>query len=267
MPTMQPFGAAFSDALRSSPPQLAIGCGRVAALATRLAARAGARSVQILNPRISPRHWDLVIAPEHDGLVGANVIAMTGSLNPIDPAWLRDGRERFPLLGQLASPRTALLVGGPTRAAPLRHADIEDLCATLGQWLAREGGSVVVCGSRRTPGNWAALLRENFGTSPHVAWFDQRDGDNPFAGALGWADRIVVTPDSVNMISEACSTALPVFVAASDRADGRIGSFIASLLGSQRIHCLASLPEAMSSDPLQETRRVAGLVREHLSLG
>lgn len=262
----QPFGAEFSESLLHSPPQLAIGCGRIAALATRLAAGAGARTVQILDPRLSPRHWDLVIAPAHDALVGANVIATTGSLNPIDPAWLLAGREKFPQLAQLASPRMALLVGGPTRATPLQHADILGLCASLEQWLAREGGSVLVCGSRRTPGDWAALLRERFGSAPHFAWFDERDGDNPFAGALGWADRLVVTPDSVNMLSEACSTALPVYVVAPDRAGGRIATFIESLVGRDRIRALATAPEPMSLEPLQETRRVARLVRERLNL-
>src|SRR5699024_11471290 len=61
------FGADFAAAL-SAPPALAIGCGRQAALATRLVRDTGARAVQILDPRLDPSHWDLVIAPEHDGL-------------------------------------------------------------------------------------------------------------------------------------------------------------------------------------------------------
>src|SRR5690606_18090214 len=61
------FGPEFAQAL-SNPPGLAIGCGRQAALATRLLHRLGSRSVQILDPRITTRHWDLVIAPEHDQL-------------------------------------------------------------------------------------------------------------------------------------------------------------------------------------------------------
>ena len=62
------FGEEFTRALRDHPPSLAIGCGRQAALATRQARAAGARAVQILDPRIATTHWDLVIAPEHDGV-------------------------------------------------------------------------------------------------------------------------------------------------------------------------------------------------------
>ena len=94
---------------------------------------------------------------------------------------------------------------------------------------------------------------------------DAGDGVNPYPGVLGWADRIIVSPDSVNMISEACATSAPVFVAEPNLATGRIGSFIASLLERGRV-----LPQTRDCAPfpaiaLEETRRVAALVRERLS--
>src|SRR3970040_2204652 len=56
------FGEEFALAL-ANPPALAIGCGRQAALATRLLRTRGSRAVQILDPRIAPRHWDLGVGP------------------------------------------------------------------------------------------------------------------------------------------------------------------------------------------------------------
>src|SRR5690606_32833239 len=67
------FGVEFSNALNGPWPPLAIGCGRQAALATRCIRResnGAVRTVQILDPRIDPAHFDLVIAPRHDGLTG-----------------------------------------------------------------------------------------------------------------------------------------------------------------------------------------------------
>ncbi|MFB0405524.1 ELM1/GtrOC1 family putative glycosyltransferase, partial [Xanthomonas euvesicatoria] len=109
----QAFGAAFARQLQQ-PPALAIGCGRQAALATRLLRAHGSRSVQILDPRLDPRHWDLLVVPEHDALRGSNVLTLLGSLHPVDDAWLAAGRAAFPALGGLPGPRLALLVGGPT---------------------------------------------------------------------------------------------------------------------------------------------------------
>ena len=102
------FGTTF-HALQMQAPAVAIGCGRQAALATRLLRARGSRTIQILDPRLDPAHWDLVIAPEHDGLAGANVLTLLGSLNPVDDAWLADARTAFPAFAHLPSPRTAVL--------------------------------------------------------------------------------------------------------------------------------------------------------------
>ena len=95
---------------------------------------------------------------------------------------------------------------------------------------------------------------------------DQSDGSNPYPGALAWADRIIVSPDSVNMISEACATAVPVFVAEPERASGRIQRFIHSLLLKGRVRALASEFESFGAVPLLETQRIAAAVRERLNL-
>ena len=46
---------------------------------------------------------------------------------------------------------------------------------------------------------------------PHYLW--DGEGENPYFGLLGLADFLVVTCDSVNMVSEAASTGKPVYVA------------------------------------------------------
>src|SRR5690606_28846465 len=97
-------GGGFGPAFAMQPaaaPSLAVGCGRQAALATRILRARGTRVVQVLDPRLPTRHWDLVVAPAHDGLQGANVITMAGSLHPVDDDWLARARADFPALGAL----------------------------------------------------------------------------------------------------------------------------------------------------------------------
>ena len=55
----------------------------------------GTQVVQILDPRLPSRHWDLVVVPEHDALRGSNVLTLIGSLNPVDDDWLSLGRAAF----------------------------------------------------------------------------------------------------------------------------------------------------------------------------
>jgi mitochondrial fission protein ELM1 len=259
------FGTSFRSAL-STPPLLAVGAGRRAALATRLLRQRGARAVQLLDPRIDPAHWDLVLAPAHDGLQGGNVITFCGSLSPVDDAWLASARAAFPALGALPSPRTTVLLGGRTAAVRFDRGAFEVMASKLEHWLAMTGGSLLVLGSRRTPPALAALARAYWADTPGLRWFDDSDGANPYDGALAWADRVVVSPDSVNMVSEACATAAPVYVAEPGRATGRVRRFLDGLQQRGRIQPLGKLPHDAPAEPLRETARVAAEVRGRLAI-
>lgn len=260
-----PFGPNFRVECES-PPAIAIGCGRQAALATRLLRSRGAKAVQILDPRIDTRHWDLVIAPEHDGLRGENVISMLGSLHPVDDLWLAQARRAFPVLASLPAPHTVLLIGGPSKHAPLRDADFERLLQRLSAQAREESGSFSAVASRRTPDCWREALRGVDAELPGLRWRDARDGANPYAGLLGHASRIVCTPDSVNMLSEAAATLAPVFAWSADIASGRLRSFLDALRAYRRVRDFDDALAPFAVEPLRETARVAAETRARLGL-
>ncbi len=260
-------GDAFAK-LALAAPKLAIGCGRQAALATRLLRARGSKVVQVLNPRIDPRHWDVVVAPEHDDLHGENVVTLLGSLHPVDDLWLAQARRELPALATLPSPHTVVLVGGPSRHAALSNADFQSLLQMLFAAARTQGGSLSVVASRRTPPAW----RESLGRIPHdipgLRWRDEHDGANPYAALLGYADRIACTPDSVNMLSEAAATRAPVFAWRPQKVTGRPRRFLDTLLARGRIRALeqdGGLP-AYTIEPLRETARIAEAIRQRLQL-
>ena len=258
------FGPGFSTLL-AAPPALAVGCGRQAALATRLLRGRGARVVQVLDPRLPTRHWDLVVAPEHDGLRGDNVITLAGSLHPVDEAWLARARTTFASLAELPSPRIAVLVGGPSAHADFDVAGFGALMDAVEAIALHEGGSVLAAASRRTPQAVRDALRARPRRAPTLAWADDRDGANPYAGMLAWADRIACTADSVNMLSEACATAAPVYVQRPEALGGRPRRFVDDLLARGRIRPLAGDAAPFAAVPLRETARVAAEVRRRLA--
>lgn len=259
------FGPEFRGAM-AQPPALAIGCGRQAALATRVLGRHGSATVQILDPRIATRHWDLVIAPEHDRLHGANVISVLGSLHPVDDQWLAEARLRFMALGTLPQPRTALLLGGASAHAQLDAQLLEALTLRVMARADTEGGCVLATTSRRSPVELAARLQRHFAGRSGMLWSTPGDGANPYPGLLACADRIVCTADSVNMLSEACATTVPVFVAGLNRLQGRPRRFVDRLLESGRVRALDDDLADFAVIPLRETARVAAQVRERLGL-
>jgi len=241
-------------------PHWAAGCGRQAALATRLLREAGSRVIQILDPRIAHRHWDWLVIPEHDRISGANVIPMQGSLNPVDDAWLAAARAQFAWLEQFPGPRLTVLVGGDSRHGRLPVEVGREVLKLMPHWYQETGGSLLVTTSRRTPPDLAAGLARQMHALPGLYWSGPSDGPNPYPGLLAFADRILCTADSVNLLSEACATRVPVCIVGARTAKGGPGRFARRLLSSARASTslFAPLPAITA---LRETARVAAAIR------
>lgn len=247
-------------------PRMAIGCGRAASLFTRMLGRLAhgrCHTVQILDPRIDPAHWNTVIAPRHDRLSGPNVLTLLGSLNPVDDAWLADGREANPGLAELPQPRVGVLLGGPRTGLAMDAAYAETLAARLAARQQREGGSLFVLRSRRTPAEMVAIFRRVLASIPGMVWSGPDDGRNPYPGVLGWADRLVVTPDSVNMLSEACAVGCAVHTLATPVLPAKLQRFHQALREQHLLHDLdADVP--LRQPPLRETAGIAQQVRARM---
>jgi mitochondrial fission protein ELM1 len=244
-------------------PRLAIGCGRQAALLTRALRRwsgGDCFTVQILDPRIDTAHFDVVVAPRHDHVAGSNVIETIGSLHAIDDAWLASARTRFAALAVLPAPRTAVLIGASNTAQTLDAAYFVALQDRLAALHAREGGSFLVSTSRRTRPAIAQRLRDDFARWPGVFWHDERDGENPYAGLLAWADRLVVTPDSVNLLSEACATGKPVATFTSQPVQGKLAELHATLIAEGHLSALDEATEHSATGPLREIPAVVASI-------
>ena len=249
-------------------PDIAIGCGRRAALVTRVLrkwSRGGTFTVQILDPRVDTRAFDVVIAPQHDGVAGDNVIQSIGALNPVGPGWLAEARTRFARFAALPPPRTTVLIGANHRAQRLDDRYFDALLKRLGALQASDGGSFLVSVSRRTPNAVARKLRAAFAEYPGTFFGGGSDGENPYAGFLAWADRVVVTPASVNMISEASATGKPVYTFAPRPITGKLARFHAALRASGHLRALDAETDSPQPLPLAETQAIAELVRERYS--
>jgi mitochondrial fission protein ELM1 len=68
------------------------------------------------------------------------------------------------------------------------------------------------------------------------------------------------------MVSEACATTLPVFVAEPGRAHGRISEFLRELVARGRVRTQRAALEEFECEPLRAGARVAARVRQRLNL-
>ena len=76
--------------------------------------------VQIQDPRMPTRLFDLVIPPRHDRLTGENVFPITGSPGRVNADRLAGDLEHFKAeLEPLPRPRVAVIIGGKSKAHDL----------------------------------------------------------------------------------------------------------------------------------------------------
>jgi len=255
------------DRIRPPWPDLLIGSGRQSvalSIAVRKASGGRTFTVQIQNPDVNLRHFDLVAAPLHDRLSGENVVSTRGSLHGVTPACLEAAARRFaPALAHLPRPLVAVLVGGDNKVFRLTQERTWELATRLAALCRRYGAGLAVTPSRRTGAANEALLRQGLAQVSTVFW--DGSGANPYLGYLALADAIVVTCDSVNMVSEACATGKPVFVFDLEGGSGKFRRFHRRLRADGLTRPFTGTLETWDYAPLDDTARVAAEVRRRLA--
>jgi len=196
-------------------PELIISCGRRAAqVALGIKAKAGAATkfIHIQDPYIAPDNFDLVVAMEHDKISGANVIKTRYALHAITPDVLQKAGGHFAArFLKYPKPYMAVLLGGSTNKYRLSKAGMAEIITSLQRLLDGANASLLITPSRRTGDENIALLTKAFSGNPRVYIYNFSD-ENPYLGLLALADGIIVTNDSVNMMSEAHATGKPLYI-------------------------------------------------------
>jgi mitochondrial fission protein ELM1 len=148
------------------------------------------------------------LMPEHDEASGLS-LRFRGALHALNDTLLADAAEGFNArFTDLPAPRIGVLTGGNRKKHKARKADIHHLY-DLAELLHGGKGSLIITTSRRTP-SFARKLAEERITCPF--FFYDGDGENPYRQMLAGCDALVVSGDSISMMSEACYTGKPVFI-------------------------------------------------------
>jgi len=244
-------------------PDLAIGCGGVAATIGAALRRRGARAVQVQNPRMRLDRFDLVIAARHDEITGPNVIVTRTALHRASPARLDAAeREWGPRLAHLPRPLVAVLVGGANGRFRLDAAVGARLANRLAAMMRTDRVGLALTPSRRTTAEVASVFDQTL--APLGGWVWDRSGDNPYFGLLALADTIIVTEDSVSMVSEAVATRAPVMLAELPGKSRRIGRFTGALIAGGRIRPFLGRNESWPVEPVDDTQAAADEMRRRL---
>jgi len=247
-------------------PSVLITSGRgsvAAALSIRRASIGKTFTVHIQTPYVKPSRFDLVIIPQHDSLRGDNVLVARTALHGVTKERLAEAAQRFSTwFSYLPRPLIAVLVGGSNKHQNCSPEIMQRLADQLIAAARETGASLAVTASRRTGQENERILRERLKVVPLFFW----DGaeENPYLGLLALADAIVVTSDSVSMVSEACATGKPVHVFNIGEGHRKMRQFHKTLMDDGVTRPFAGRIDHWTYDPPKETEKIAAIVRDRL---
>jgi mitochondrial fission protein ELM1 len=261
----QPLAAVDPAATAAPLPPLIIGCGGAGARVAAALRRPGVAVVAVQHPRMRLDKFDLVLAARHDGITGPNVIVTRNALHRVTAARLAAEAELWrPVFAGIRRPLVAVLLGGGNGRYSFDASLARDLAAQLCRMIDRDKVGVVITPSRRTGAEVVRILREIL--VPRGAWIWDGAGANPYFGMLGLADAVIVTAESVSMVSEAVATSVPVMLVRLQGKSRRIGRFIDMMLAAGRVRDFAGALQLWDSRPLDDTAAAAAEMVGRLGL-
>ena len=242
------------------PPDMIFACGhRAAAAALSARKKYGAFVVFAQKPPGNAAIFDAVICPMHDEICGENVLPILGSAGGVCGRNLQKrrgrAREKF---AHIPNPKTALLIGGNSRAYRISPA----FCRELAESVRCADGGILATVSRRTGAENTAALKTALADGGGFLYCGE--GENPYMDILAAADRFVVSADSVNMLSESAAARKPLWFAEppirSVRAAEKFRRFHSELTARDIARRWAGSFAEWTAPGLDETARAAAFV-------
>ena len=233
-------------------PDLLITSGRrtsAASIAIGRASNGKTYRVHLQNPQTPLHHFDLVCPMAHDQLhndqTAPTNLTTTTALHKITtqdltnaaaewaPIWQqRLNREgRGPILG--------ILLGGKNKNAGFDQTRCNALIKLIHRAINEQDAEVFITPSNRTEAFVIKSLRQEFSNHANV-WIWDQTGKNPYHAILATADHLLVTSDSVSMISESLYTDRPVHIFPLSNIRRRHRLFLDILAKEQQIQTAAT---------------------------
>ena len=130
---------------------------------------------------------------------------MNGRLKEAADAW----RQR---LEHLARPYTAVLIGGDSGPFVFTGEKGQRLGQQVNSMALHDGGSLLVTDSARTPGPVFEAFQRELSVPAYIHRWTEAGDANPYLAYLALADRLVVTGESMSMLTEASFTCKPLYI-------------------------------------------------------
>ena len=240
-----------------------ISCGRKSVIPSiALKKRLGNEifNIHIQDPKISFKHFDLIVSPKHDNLMGENIINTTGAIHYLTKKEILDNSQYLGIEKDKRRELVAFIIGGPNKYYKYSEKQIHEVFNKVKTLFTPDKFKIIVIPSYRTPENILKIAFNTFSVDHHVV---KTIDKKAYLSALAISDYIVVTCDSTSMISEAAMTGKPVYIAMmkSLKPTGRFKKFYSQLRDLGITRELENSIENWSYNKLNEVTRIAPIVK------
>ena len=244
---------------------LIISCGRKSVIPSIFLKRKYGHKVMnihIQDPKVSLENFDFIVAPEHDGLNGKNVIISKGAIHYLRNEEINENTDY--LKSKLSKEKiVSLIIGGPTKYYSYDDKVIEDIFLKIKKNFIDKNFQLIFIPSMRTPQRVIEKAKAYFDNNQIII----TDVDKKaYLSSLKLADYIVVTCDSTSMISEAAITGKPIYVAQMPtlRTNKRFEKFFELFKSLNIIKNLENSLVEWNYEKLNETDRVSIYIKEKI---
>ena len=240
-----------------------ISCGRKSVIPSiALKKRLGNQifNIHIQDPKVSFKHFDLIVSPERDNLQGENIINTTGAIHYLNKKEINENSKYLGIEKDKRRELVAFIIGGPNKYYNYSEKQIHELFNKVKTLFTPDKFKIIVIPSYRTPENILKIAFNTFSINHHVV---KNIDKKAYLSALAISNYIVVTCDSTSMISEAAMTGKPVYIAMmkSFKPTGRFKKFYSQLRDLGITRELEDRVESWSYNSLNEVNRIAPIVK------
>ena len=267
-PKLTPISQSVYKRINQSDFDLIISCGRksiIPSIHLKNISNKKVFNIHIQDPKINFNHFDFIVAPEHDGINGSNVITTKGAIHYLKESEIEENKNYLnSFLKKDGRKIWCLILGGPTKYYDYSTKNLKHIFSIFYKLLKKHAFQLVVIPSMRTPLSTIHYAKEFFGENHTVI---MKVDKKAYLSALAISENIIVTCDSSSMVSEAALTGKPIYIAniLPKKNDIRFQRFRNLFRELNITRNLGEDIEIWDYPKLDETNRVANIIKQRIS--
>ena len=243
-----------------------ISCGRKSVIPSiALKKRLGSEifTIHIQDPKVSFKHFDLIISPEHDNIKGDNIINTKGAIHYLTKKEIKENSNYLDINPDKKKQIVSFIIGGPNKYYDYSDQELHKLFTKIKTLFTPDKFKIVIIPSYRTPEEVIKKAYDAFSSNHHVV---KTVDKKAYLSSLAIADFMIVTCDSTSMISEAAVTGKPVYIAMMKpkKRNARFKKFYSELSNLGITKELNNVVENWSYESLNEVIRIAPIIKSRM---